>query len=347
MTSGWPDPAPLAGQVRLCFPAADDALHDLSAATRIDDTLFLASDEGCALDRLTPEGDDRAAHRRFALADLLPLRWPEEEGDIEGLAVAGDWLWIVGSHARARRKLEKEPDSRIDLRRLADLRDTRARCLLARVPLVRTGEGWEPVARDGDRRAGLVKQGAHGGVLARALRHDPLLRAFRRVPAKEGGIDVEGIAVIGDRVALGMRGPVIDGHALLLELNIVADADGRLRPQGIPVKRLLDLKGLGIRDLKRHGDDLLILAGPTTALSGPVALYRWPAWVNDPPHDPDIVRLHEPEHVLDLPFGRYEDHPEALALWDDDCLLVVCDTPARHRIDAGAITADLFRLPAA
>lgn len=344
MTSGWAAPAAPVATVWLRF-AESDAVQDLSAAARIDDTLFLAADEGCALDRLSPDGDEWGQHRRFALAELLPLRWPQEEADIEGLAVAGDWLWIVGSHARARRKLAKEPDQRIDLRHLADLKDTRARCLLARVPLVRTSEGWEPVARDGDRRAGLVKQGAHGGVLARALRRDPLLRPFRRIPAKEGGIDVEGIAVADERVALGMRGPVVDGYALLLELTIAADDDGRLRLQGAPYKRLLELDGLGIRDLKRCGDDLLILAGPTTSLSGPVVLYRWRGWTNDAPNDAETVRLHHPERLLELPFGRGTDHPEALALWGDDRLLVLCDSPAPSRVDGSSIAADLFALP--
>lgn len=341
--AGWPDPARPAGHVDLRFGDAG-VVQDISAATRVDDTLFLAADEGGTLERLTRDGDAWAHHRRFALADLLPLRWPDKEADIEGLAAAGDWLWIVGSHARTRRKIAKEAGEHIDLRDLANLKDSRARCLLARVPLLRTDGGWEPVARDGDRRAGLVRQGGHGGALSRALRRDPLLRPFRRVPAKEGGVDVEGIAVFGERVALGLRGPVIDGHALLLELEIACEADGRLKLRGPPVKRLLALKGLGIRDLKRRGDDLLILAGPTTALSGPVALYRWEGWANDPPRDPDVVRLHRPERLLYLPFGNGEDHPEALALWEDDRLLIVCDTPADTRVDGASIRADLFRL---
>ena len=40
-------------------------------------------------------------------------------------------------------------------------------------------------------------------------------------------------------------------------------------------KHLLDLGGLGVRDLCPDGDDLLVLAGPSMALSGPVRLYRW------------------------------------------------------------------------
>ncbi len=152
----------------------------------------------------------------------------------------------------------------------------------------------------------------------------------------------------GERVALGLRGPVIATHAVLIELQVTARKSGELKLEGEPFKRLLAMEGLGIRDLKRCGDDLLILAGPTTGLSGPVALYRWRDWANDPPNDPNKVRLHRPERILELPFGRGVDHPEGLALWGDDRILVICDSPAPERVDAdtGTIMADVFNLPA-
>jgi hypothetical protein len=112
------------------------------------------------------------------------------------------------------------------------------------------------------------------------------------------------------------------------------------------------MEGLGIRDLKRCGDDLLILAGPTTGLSGPCALYRWRDWAKDPPQDPDRVRLHRPDRILELPFGRGADHPEGLALWGEKDgearqILVIYDSPSTNRLDTkrGIIEADLFDLP--
>jgi hypothetical protein len=343
--SAWPPFAAPVTQVTLRLPGArPKALTNLSAAARQGDALFLADDEGASFSRLVPAGDEWVRDAEFALADLLDLAWPDEEPDLEGLAVEDGWLWIVGSHARTREKVEKAEGETIDLDALADLRDGRARCLLARVPLVEVDGRATPVRRDGARRAGMVRQGKRGGALAKALRRDALLRPFTKVPAKEGGVDVEGIAACGSRVALGLRGPVVGGHALLLELSVDAKKGGRLALGDTPVKRLLALEGLGIRDLKRLGDDLLILAGPTTGLDGPCALYRWRGWANDPPRDPQVVRLHRPERVLELPFGRGEDHPEGLALWDDGGVLVVCDSPARPRCDAQACTlrADVY-----
>lgn len=345
-SGAWPAPARPAERVTLRMgDGRGDILRNISAGTRLGDSLFVAGDERAELDRL-PLGD--GTPERFALADLLPLADPDGEADLEGLAADEGWLWLVGSHARTRAKPEKAEGERIDLQKLADLKDTRPRCLLARVPLVPDGDGWRPVAKDGERRAGMLRQRGRGNALAKAFRRDPLLRPFTRVPAKEGGVDVEGIAVCGDRVALGMRGPVVAGHALIVEVEVRAKRSGRLKLVGSPVLRLLAMEGLGVRDLKRAGDDLLILAGPTTGLDGPCALYRWRGWAGDPPQDPRTVRLHRPERVLDLPFGRGEDHPEGLALWGDGRVLVINDSPSAERLadGAGTIAADLFDLPA-
>jgi hypothetical protein len=326
-------------------------LRNLSAAARIDSSLFLGADEHGGIDRLTHRGQSEwAGHRRFELADLLPLADPDAEVDIEGLAVGDGWLWVLGSHARTRAKPEKLPGECIDLDALADLKDTRARCLLARLPLIEDKDGWTPVAADGERRAGMLPQDATGNALARALADDPLVAPFSRIPAKEGGLDIEGIAVCGSRVALGLRGPVIGTHALLLELDLAVRDDGTLAIAHGPVRRLLAMEGLGIRDLKRLGDDLLVLAGPTTGLSGPCAIYRWSGWANDPARDPHKVRLHRPERVLDLPFGRGCDHPEGLAAWrtakGNTRVMVVHDSPCDARVDADArtIVADVFVL---
>lgn len=348
---GWAQGATPAGAVALHLEGiADKTLRNLSAATRIGDSLFVAGDEFGHVIRLTVAGDIATDAATFELRTLLPLKDPDEEIDIEGLAADDGWLWVVGSHARTRRKLAD--DDTVDLTKLADLRDTRSRCLVARLPLVTDGNGVRPVRRDGARRAGMIAQGRRGGALAKALRHNPLLKPFTRIPAKEGGVDVEGIAVAAERVALGMRGPVIRDCAMILECGVAARPSGRLGLTRAPVPRLLALEGLGVRDLKRSGDDLLILAGPTTALSGPCALYRWRGWAMDPPHSAHEVRLHRPERVVELPFGRGVDHPEGLALWPDQAgadaaVLVICDSPAAERIDAaaGVIRADLFALP--
>lgn len=343
-------PAVPARQINLDLAGmVTDARHNLSAAIRFEQTLFIAGDEGCFVHRLVqlPDGG-WGLHQALPLADLLTLADPDAEIDIEGLAVEDNWLWIVGSHACTRQKLAKGGDEKIDLEALAALRPMPARAFLARVPLVvETSGHLLPVRQDGGRIAGLVKQTGNGNRIAAALARHALLGRFSSLPAKEGGIDIEGIAVVGNRVALGMRGPTLGGHAVLLELQIMAKRSGRLKLIADPVVRLLSLEGLAIRDLKRDDDDLLILSGPTTAVSGPCSLWRWRGWAGDPPRDGTTVRLHKPDWLMDLPHGRGKDHPEGLALVDGDepGIMVLPDSPAPLRFKGTRLSVDVFAWP--
>ena len=96
--------------------------------------------------------------------------------------------------------------------------------------------------------------------------------------------DIEGLAAAGGRLFLGLRGPVLRGWAVVLEVALAEDPDRRstlrlqaIGPHGRPYrKHFLHLGGLGIRDLCAQGTDLLILAGPTMDLDGPVTVFRWP-----------------------------------------------------------------------
>jgi hypothetical protein len=355
--SSWPPTTPPVGEEHLALDAdctgADDPRLDLSAAARHGTTLFLGSDEGVCIERLSRGAAAWTGHQRFSLDAILDLD-ASAEADIEGLAENDGWLWVLGSHARTRPKVGKAGDDRIDLSSFASLKDTRPRCLLARVPLAPDPDmpdTMRPVRVDGDRRAGILRQTRHGNRLARLMKDSPLLKPFTRIAAKEGGVDLEGIAVAGNRVAIGMRGPVIQTYAVLLEVQIVAKPSGRLTIAGSLHKRLLELDGLGIRDLKRNGPDLLILAGPTTGLDGPCGVYRWTDWLGDPPQNCEVVRRHRPERIIDLPFGRGDDHPEGLVLLDaangERDLVVICDSPAASRLDHAARTVrcDRFRLP--
>src|SRR5262249_5064604 len=89
-----------------------------------------------------------------------------------------------------------------------------------------------------------------------------------------------GMAVSEDRVLLGLRGPVIRGFAVIVELRL-EERDEELRLRRIAPnekryrKHFADLSGLGIRDLALDGDNIVILAGPTMGLSGPWSLLRW------------------------------------------------------------------------
>lgn len=355
----WPEPEQPRRQATLQLDAPtadkdDQPVRDISAAALIGDDLFLGADEGAKLERLSPDGRGGwANHTQFDLKDYLDIDAKHSgEVDVEGLAYDDGWLWILGSHSRTRPKVGPDDDGCISVEELADLKDTRPRCLLARVPLVRSDDGHlVPAKVDGVRKAGKLDQTKHGNALSEALYDDPLIRPFTALPAKENGVDLEGIAVAGSRVAIGCRGPVVGTYALLLEVIIEAKSSGRLKMREPPVKRLVDLQGTGIRDCKRHGNDLLLLSGPVTNLDGPVALYRWRDWLHDGGSTDDKVRLHQPEVVMFLPFGQGNDHPEGLAIMrgDDGAteVLLLLDGPSEQRFqpEKRRILCDVFELP--
>jgi hypothetical protein len=193
------------------------------------------------------------------------------------------------------------------------------------------------------------------------------------MPSKENGLDVEGLAAVGPRVFLGLRGPVLRGMAVILE---VEPRPARRRPGRLTLARIgpggrryrkhfLDLCGLGVRDLCVDGDDLLVLAGPTMTLDGRCVVFRWRgaaaaaraaaagAAGGDAPRDDTLVGDGGLEVALELPYGvgveEGLEHPEGIAFVPDGAgrraLLVVHDSPAEHRKRGPhAIEADLYRL---
>jgi len=332
----------------------------LSAVVRVGGELWLANDESLNLERLTLEGDQAGKPVSFPLAEYLALPVPPEgdeieEVDIEGMDWADGHLWLTGSHSlkRKRPKAGDKPDkARKDLAKLS--RDGN-RYLLARLPLVAEGGARHPARHAGAGFAGRLDGDAEGNALTRALADDPHLAPFLALPGKDNGFDVEGLAVGGERLFLGLRGPVLRGWAVILELAPEAIAPDRLALRPLDghrpyLKHFLKLDGLGVRDLCRHGDDLLILAGPSMDLDGPVRVFRWPGGAR--PHaDGELVPADVPQAVLDLPFGRGDDHAEGMTLFSAEgsekpALLVVYDAAAEARKQGGgSVLADVFPLP--
>ena len=132
---------------------------------------------------------------------------------------------------------------------------------------------------------------------------------------------------------LGLRGPVIATKAILLEFPVKT----ALRKPGRRMrKHFLDLGGLGVRDLSRREDELLILAGPVTSTGGPFRLFRWrPKRAGKPPE-----LLHE--------WKLKDENPEGVCFLERDGrpgLLMLYDNP-KERVQASTYEADWFPLAA-
>ncbi|MEW2359977.1 DUF3616 domain-containing protein [Spirillospora sp. NPDC029432] len=333
---------------------------NLSAVRQDGSCLWVAGDETATIERLTATTDAQghvtgyAGQRTVRLADLVPLpAGPDEEADIEGLARTNGWLWAIGSHSLKRKKIKPDQSDAKSRKRLATVVREENRFIIARMPLVTGADGLpEVVAEDGGRTAAVL--GGRGDSLTDLLAGDPHLGPFLAIPSKDNGVDIEGIAAHGERLYIGFRGPVLRGWAVLVEIHPETDPDDprrlRLRRIGEDGERyrthFLDLGGLGVRDLCPHGDDLLVLTGPSMDLDGPVRVVRWPGAVTV--DAPDIVHADELQVLGPLPYGDGDDHAEGIAVLDETDhegrpkLLVVYDSPAEDRLtSAGGVLADV------
>jgi hypothetical protein len=328
-------------------------------------SLWVAADEFASVERLDPDGNGyrQQTEASFGLTHYIEAAVTDvaakellEKGrakgrvelDLEGLAIDGDCLWIVASHALVRKSPErKEGETAADARArlLKRPKDASLRHVLGRIEFA-----------EGDRRrlagptkAAWVPFDAVDSDLTRYIRAQKeceALRPFLDIPAKENGFDIEGIAVRDRRVFLGLRGPVLRGWAIILDLEVTGKAPLEFDRMSM---HLLYLDGLGVRDLAFDGDDLLILAGPTMDLDGPVRVYAWPRALAA--HEGELVERSGLRRVADIPFGDRLDHAEGMAVLETERgkrLLVVYDSPGKGHLPKGAkrtkYVADVFRL---
>lgn len=344
---------------------ARDIRESLSAVVQTGPHLWLGCDETATLERVTRREDGRYGdHRTYRIEDVLDLPGGGKgEVDVEGLAWAPPYLWIVGSHGRKRGKAKPEEGVKKAFAELADVDQDENRYLLARIPLEEDplGGGLVPRRACPDPRdpsatltAARLKGKGQQSALMRAIGDDEHLRRYLKVPGKDNGFDVEGLAAAQGRLFLGLRGPVIRGWAVVLEVQPAKTS----RPERLRLKRIgpdgrryrkhfLDLDGLGVREITADGDDLLVLAGPTMAVRAPATLFRWRGAAKL--EADSITGRDQLEHLLDLPHDvdGGEDHPEGICCLENGGsgeteVLVVYDSGGPGRQDGDAVVADVF-----
>ncbi|MDY6898107.1 MAG: DUF3616 domain-containing protein [Cyanobacteriota bacterium] len=338
---------------------SDDIVSDISSATFSDDgSLWIGSDEMVGVERLSLVGcHSYGEHQRFLLKDYIDL-FDDDEIDIEGMDFRNGYLWLTGSHSTKRKK-PKGKDLETDLERLATITTDLNRFILARIPIINGELIKSCVPSEGETKtAACLQKIDERNLLFDVLKEDAHLKRFitNGIPSKDNGLDIEGLAIASNnRLFLGLRGPVLRGWAIILEIELIESEPGflvlkEITDEGAKYKKhFLDLNGLGIRELCLQGEDLIILAGPTMALEGEMQVFKWKDVLNHSGNN-----IHEQDEdslfpLFDLPFTVGSDHAEGLALyscWEEkNSLMVFYDSPNDNRLREGKkILVDVFQL---
>ncbi|MGF1478621.1 MAG: DUF3616 domain-containing protein [Cyanophyceae cyanobacterium] len=340
---------------------SEDLLSDISAAAFTPDgNLWVGSDELIGVERLSPIGPHTyGKHQQFALSNFIDLFNTEDEIDIEGMDYSHPYLWLTGSHSMKRDKPDGD-DEEEDIEALTKVTTDLNRFILARIPVI-NGELVQSCSLSdepkGKLRAACLQKSGERNLLIDAIAEDVHLQPFisGAIPSKDNGLDIEGLAIYDERVFLGLRGPVLRGWAILLEIEVVETEPGVLGLKAIGEdgelyrKHFVDLNGLGVRELCWRGEDLIILAGPTLDLEGSMRVFCLQNILDSSGNtlhgqDSDDLTV-----LFDLPFTFGTDHAEGLALYscfEQEGLMVVYDSPDEKRLPAAKqIFADVFRLP--
>jgi hypothetical protein len=338
----------------------------LSSVVKVGDYIWLACDEGVSLERLKKTKDGYQEHTLFKLSDYISLSEEEiSEIDIEGIDFENHYLWITGSHGLKRKKPSEDNPVKKQIKEISQVKSEPNRYVLARIPLVKDDKTGEymlskscPHPDEPDKKliAARLEGDADSNELMDALKKDKHLKNFLKIPGKDNGFDIEGLALDGSRIFLGLRGPVLRGWAIILEIEMEEADNHTLHLKAIGPKKkkykkhFLDLAGMGIRELTPAGKDLLILAGPTMDLDGTIALYRWKdALPQTKEVKKSLVEENQVERILDIPHGTGDnagkDKAEGITLISEHELLVVFDSPAKERkIGETDVVADILTI---
>ena len=206
-------------------------------------------------------------------ADENCIKSHRPEMDIEAIAADENTIFIIGSHAVARQRVNRKANSKKQNRAIMSAHGLRD---ITGFP----DSGWNKATpRERLIRLELNQEGnataAQEVSLAPMLDGIATLKPFRRLPSKENGVDIEGLAFRNGRLHIGFRGPVLNGgYAIVVSFDFDAVAN-QTHTDADTDLRYLNLDGLGIRSMAAVSDGFLIIAGPVGDAPGPYRFYHW------------------------------------------------------------------------
>ena len=242
-----------AAPVPLTFVGTLPRGDDLSAIESFGRFLVLASDEDSELRVLEPTD---VPNTYLVRPDAIRLE-RKGEVDIEAMARAGEWLYVLGSHSLKRPLVDPSKSREQNRERLTEVSDEPLRQRLYRLRLSES--------------TGALVGAPQWISLRPMLERDPIVGPFTRIPAGENGVNLEGLAAAEDGgLYLGFRSPVLrEGFVPVMRTT------WREPSPASAGLLLLDLGGRGIRSLERVRGGFLVLATAERESGPSEAIYFW------------------------------------------------------------------------
>lgn len=261
-------------------PAVYTGMADASAAVPVSSNLFVVACDEDNILRLYSSERPGPPVKQFDFTSFLRVRGKSLEADLEGAARIGNRAFWIGSHGRNKNGKERFNRCRLFA---TDIRLEQDQVFLEGV-----GQPYTRMTQDlsSDRR----------------FEHLHLEEASEFAPKEQDALNIEGLACTPQRgLLIGFRNPIPDGKALIIPLLNPNDVIYG-RPAKFGEAILMDLGGLGIRDMAFWEHEYRVLAGQYDG-GGRFELYSWTG--------PGSL----PRLLLTQSLKGY--HPEALIIYPD------------------------------
>jgi hypothetical protein len=271
--------AVLTPQKNLTFQGEILEQEDISAIAQLGDQLIIGADEGHAVQVLTVVDGTKA---QYVISQSLRLMaTDQDEIDIEDICCQGEICYVIGSHSIKRKKVDPEKSYKVNRERIAEVKIEKTRGHLFRLV--------------SDPKIGaLVEQGCIS--LQSILTTDEILGRFASIPSKENGLDIEGLAMKGDRLYIGFRSPVLRENYVPV---LITEFD---QPKDYELV-FINLGGRGVRAMADTNDGFLIIGGPPGDGEGTFHLYFWTGEDMIPGNDRSAQRILTDLGEIQLPIA--------------------------------------------
>lgn len=195
---------------------------------------------------------------------LIRLSDDDKDPDAEGVAYAAGFFYVTGSHGRSRHSNKPNESSYAVFRFPVDP-------VTGVPPFQVTEDKVVPEIRPSTRLRDEISKAC---VIDEQPPDDCSIKNAYDKKLADGGANIEGIAVQGDRIHFGFRGPSQGGKAYVLSVGAKAlfTENDDLKSKATSLALGTDT---GIRDLAAVDNGILVLAGPTRGEAVPYAVWLW------------------------------------------------------------------------